>query len=384
MGTTAGDAVSFGKSIVAGIQAKKVPFMAASLAYQAFISLLPLLVLLFFVVTILGDEQFASQTTAATEGFLPESGQLLIEEAITDSPATAGSTLIGLVILLWGSLKIFRGLDTAFSEIYESGDKGSFVSQLQDALLVLGTIGGALIAAVVASLVLAFFPDIPFIGIVQPLFLVVILSVAFFPMYYFFPDVSVAKREVIPGVLVAAIGWTILQSLFSVYVSFAGDSEAAGPLGAILLLLTWLYFGSMILLVGGVINAVGAGRIEVTTDEEDDLPGIPDSDRPAFVDRERRTHERLERSLESVTRERDLLKNDLRTQRQRRYQLEDRLTELEAERESLEHDRDRLEAKNVRLRQRLDVAEDTSGWRWFARQALAHVRTIRIGTSSQD
>ncbi len=198
MATTAGDAVSFGKSIVAGIQAKKVPFMAASLAYQAFISLLPLLVLVFFLVTIVGDEQFASQTTAATEGFLPESGQLLIEEAIEDSPATAGSTLIGLVILLWGSLKIFRGLDTAFSEIYESDDKGSFVSQLQDALLVLGTIGGALIAAVVASLVLAFFPDIPFIGIVQPLFLVVILSAAFFPMYYFFPDVALPNVKSSP------------------------------------------------------------------------------------------------------------------------------------------------------------------------------------------
>lgn len=389
MFTNVGDAVSFGKTIVAGIQEKNVPFMAASIAYQAFISLLPLLVLLFFLVTALGDEQFAAEVTAATEGFLPESGQLLVEDAIEDSPATAGSTIIGLVVLLWGSLKIFRGLDTAFSEIYESTGEASFVEQLHDALIVFGTIGGALIAAAAASLVLAFFPEIPFIGVIQPIVLVGVLAVAFFPMYYYFPDAGVSRREVIPGVLVAAVGWTALQSLFAVYVSFAGDSEGAGPLGAILLLLTWLYFGGLILLSGAVINAVGAGRIELEDDTgaEDDetMASIGDSDRASFVDDAQREQDRLEDALETVTRERDQLRNDLAAQRERRYRLEDRVDDLEAELDALETETRELEAENERLRQELEARDEgDSEWERFARRALEHVRTLRVGTVRRE
>jgi len=58
-----------------------------------------------------------------------------------------------------------------------------------------------------------------------------------------------------PGVIVAAIGWAALQALFQIYVAISSSSESAGPIGAILLLLTWLYFGGLILLVGGVVNA---------------------------------------------------------------------------------------------------------------------------------
>ncbi|ELY87350.1 ribonuclease BN [Natrialba hulunbeirensis JCM 10989] len=366
MATDFGDAVSFGKSVVAGIQEKNVPFMAAGIAYQAFISLLPLLVLLFFVVTILGDEQFASQVATSTGGFLPESGQMMIEDAITESPATAGSTLIGVVVLVWGALKIFRGLDTAFSEIYDSGGVGSFVQQLRDAGIVLGAIGGALIAASAASLLLTLFPDIPFLGLVSPLILVVVLSLAFLPMYYYFPDVDVTAREVLPGVVVAAVGWTALQSLFQVYVSFAGESEAAGPVGAVLLLLTWLYFGGLILLVGAVINAVGTGRLVPEDDES-----ITATDRDPFIDDTQRERDRLANRVERLERERAQLRNDLAAQRSRRYRLEDRVNHLE----SLTRD---LEAENSELQRTVDTIDEPP-WKQRADTVLSNVDSISIG-----
>ncbi|ADD07034.1 UPF0761 family protein [Natrialba magadii ATCC 43099] len=371
MATDFGDAVSFGKTVVAGIQEKNVPFMAAGIAYQAFISLLPLLVLIFFVVTILGDEQFASQVATSTGEFLPESGQMMVEDAIAESPATAGSTLIGVVVLVWGALKIFRGLDTAFSEIYEAGGTGSFVQQLRDAGLVLGAIGGALIAASAASLLLAFFPDIPFLGLVSPLILVVILSIAFLPMFYYFPDVDVTAREVLPGVVVAAIGWTVLQSLFHVYVSFAGDSEAAGPVGAVLLLLTWLYFGGLILLVGAVINAVGTGRLEPTDEESLSQTSIAATDREAFVDDTQRERERLRNRIERLERERAQLRNDLAAQRSRRYRLEDRVSHLE----SLTRD---LETENSELQRELESVDEPP-WKQRLETVLSNVDSIRIG-----
>ncbi|NUC72272.1 YihY family inner membrane protein [Haloterrigena sp. SYSU A558-1] len=389
MSTDLRDGLSFGKTVVGGIQEKNVPFMAASIAYQAFISLLPLLVLVFFLVTIAGGDAFADQVSAATEGFLPDSGQLLIENAIEDSPASAGSTIVGLVVLLWGSLKIFRGLDTAFSEIYGTTNENSFLDQIHDALIVFGVIGGALIFAAVATAIVAFLPEIPFLGVAQSILLFVILAIAFFPMYYYFPDVGSSKRQVIPGVVVAALGWTLLQSLFRVYVSFASSSESAGPLGAILLLLTWLYFGGMILLIGAVVNAVGLGYLEPgadaeeTDDETVDLEeeSIAATDRDPFVDDGAREREELAARVETLRRERDQLRNDLEAQRERRYRLEDRVDDLEANAERLETTVDDLEAENERLRRELEERRETEpAWRRGARTVLRHVRTLNVGT----
>lgn len=381
MSTDLRDGLSFGKTVVDGIQEKNVPFMAASIAYQAFISLLPLLVLVFFLVTIVGDETFARQVTETTEGFLPESGQLLVEESLEDSPATAGSTLIGLVVLVWGSLKIFRGLDTAFSEIYGTTNVGSFVEQLRDALIVFGAIGAALFAAAGMGILFAFLPSIPGFGIVQSLLLVVVLTLAFYPMFYYFPDVDASRREVIPGVVLAAVGWMALQSLFRVYVSVAAESEGAGPVGAILLLLTWLYFGGLILLSGAVVNAIGTGYLEPTDESETDdesvdleEESIAATDRDPFVDDVQRTRDRLAARADRLERERDQLRHDLAAQRERRYRLEDRVDDLEAT------VRD-LEAENDRLRDELDVLQRAEpAWRRRVRSVLARVGTLDVVT----
>ncbi|ELY61925.1 YhjD/YihY/BrkB family envelope integrity protein [Natronolimnohabitans innermongolicus] len=394
MSSVARDGIAFGKAVVDGISEKNVPFMAASIAYQAFISLLPLLVLVFFFVTIVGDEQFAQQVTETTEGALPESGQLLVEESLEDSPATAGSTIIGIVVLIWGSLKIFRGLDTAFSEIYGTTNVASFVDQIRDALIVFGAIGGALLAAAGMGVLFAFLPNIPGFGLLQSLLLVVLLTLAFYPMYYYFPDVDATKREVIPGVLLAAVGWMALQSLFRVYVSFAAE-EGGGAVGAIILLLTWLYFGGLILLSGAVVNAIGTGYLEPGDDESEDADGEETRPRPRepmadsitatgrepFVDGAAREHRRLRQRAETLERERDQYRNDLLAQRSRRYRLEDRVDDLEASIRDLEAENERLrrdlaEHERREERRRADEPE----WKRAGRALLGSVQEVNVGT----
>ncbi|SDQ90761.1 YhjD/YihY/BrkB family envelope integrity protein [Natronobacterium texcoconense] len=373
MSTDVRDGLAFGKTVVEGIQEKNVPFMAASIAYQAFISLLPLLVLVFFFVTIVGDEQFAQQVTETTEGALPESGQLFVEESIEDSPATAGSTVIGIVVLVWGSLKIFRGLDKAFSEIYDTAEEGSFVDTVRDALIVFGAIGGALLVAAGMGIAFAFLPDIPGLGLVQSLLLVVVLTLAFYPMYYYFPDVGASRREVIPGVVLAAVGWMALQSLFRVYVGFAAD-EGGGVLGGIILLLTWLYFGGLILLSGAVVNAIGTGYLEPGSDDQPSDHGtdaIPESDRDPFVDDVRRDREQLAERAATLERDRDQLRNDLEAQRTRRYRLEDQVDDLKRR----THE---LEAENDRLRRELEQQREPA-WRRTLQTVLTRVGDVRVG-----
>ncbi|ELY88988.1 YhjD/YihY/BrkB family envelope integrity protein [Natrinema altunense] len=366
----------FANAVVAGIREKNVTFMAAGIAYQAFISLIPLLVLVFFLVSFLGGEGLAQQVSSATEGFLPESGRILLEDGIEGSTGNAGTSIIGLLVLLWGSLKIFRGLDTAFSEIYASTEDNSLVDQVRDGAIVFGTIGVALAATGATSIVFAFFPTTLFIGLVNPLLLVGGLTIAFLPMYYFFPDVDVSVREVLPGVLVAAVGWAALQSLFQVYVALSSSSDSAGPIGAILLLLTWLYFGGLILLVGAVVNATRSGHIDIESDALGGSPANPDRD--PVVDADRRERERLAARLEDLRRERDQLRNDRDAERARRYRLEDRVADLDDRVEQLETTNRDLEGEIERLRREL-AAREGSPWRRRLRGAIARVRTLNVG-----
>ncbi|ELY69566.1 YhjD/YihY/BrkB family envelope integrity protein [Natrinema versiforme] len=380
MGINVRGAVPFAKSVVTGISEKNATFMAASIAYQAFISLIPLLVLVFFLISFVGDEALAQQVSSTTEGFLPESGQVMLEQGIEGDTGSVGTSIIGIVALLWGSLKIFRGLDTAFSEIYATTDENSLVDQLQDGAVVFGAIGIALVAAALTTIVFAVFPTIPFLGLLNPVLLVVGLTLAFLPMYYRFPDADLTVRQVLPGVVVAAVGWALLQSLFQVYVALSSSSDSAGPIGAILLLLTWLYFGGLILLVGAIVNATHSGHIEIESDEaEGGLEGVPeDADRGPFVDSARRDRERLEARLERLRRERDQLQNDREAQRTRRYRLEDRVDDLEARLETLEAENRALEDENEQLRRDL-ASQQGSSWQRRLRGALARVRTVNVG-----
>jgi membrane protein len=198
--------------------------------------------------------------------------EVMIERQRDAGPgSTISATLIGVLTLVWGAIKVFRGLDTAFSEIYETTARESFPGQTKKSLVMLFTLTLGIIAIVGTTTVVAFFSSIPFIGVVVPLLLVVSLGGTFFPMYYLFPDIDVAPREVLPGTVVGAVGWTFLQVLFQMYISLSG-SGGGSLIASILLLVTWLYFSAVMLLLGAAVNAVGLAQADATVDEREESP----------------------------------------------------------------------------------------------------------------
>ncbi|WP_254534539.1 YihY/virulence factor BrkB family protein [Halomarina litorea] len=335
------------RAVVNEIREENVPFMAGSIAYQAFVSLIPLLILAFVVVTVVGDQQLAQRVVAATEGSLPDSAQTLLSDIIVGSESAAGVSVIGVVTLTWGALKIFRGLDTAFSEIFDTDEQNSLPDQIKDGLVVLVVLIVAVIAAVVAGTAVAAL-NVPFLGVVSTLLLLVVLTGAFVPMYYLFPDLDLPMRHVLPGAAFAAVGWTALQALFSVYVAVSGKADAYGVLGAVLLLVTWLYFSGLVLLVGATLNSVLAGRTGQSVEEDEDaestdtLPDLEEGESPALA--ADRTAARIE---ESVSR------------RERR--------ELARENADLRSERDRLRRQNHRLRRELGYRRQPTWARLYRR-----------------
>lgn len=64
-------------------------------------------------------------------------------------------------------------------------------------------------------------------------------------------------RNVVPGAIIALIGWMVVSAAFSFYVeNFANYSVIYGALGAIIVLMVWLNLTAVVLILGAEINGV--------------------------------------------------------------------------------------------------------------------------------
>lgn len=344
------------------VRDENVTFMAGSIAYYAFISILPLLVFALIVLAAVDNAAFTARLSALTESFLTPYAREVLVESLDATAAQTSMSVIGVLTVIWGMSRIFRGLDVAFSEIYSSHPDNSLLATFQNGIVVFLALGTALTAFVAVGTVA---PDLPFQSVVNPVLLVVGLAIAFVPIYYVFPDVELTIWEILPGVLFAAIGWTALEAVFQGYVTYATRYETIyGTLGSAFLLLIWLYFSGLILLVGGVLNAVLAGRtgdehaLGITGEVSAD-PHASNGGRPTLADSQTDSGKRM---------------LDERDQLARAYEELGRAYErLDADRQRLRDEVAQLEARNERLRRenndltRQLAHRHRSVWSWAKR-----------------
>ncbi|AFK20274.1 YihY/virulence factor BrkB family protein [Haloferax mediterranei ATCC 33500] len=252
-------ALTLGRAIAYEVRTERLTFMAGSIAYGAFVSLLPLFLLVLSAVSATGNGTLRQSVIAVIQSVLtPGAGEVIVAE-LEASTQLASLSIVGVLVLIWGTLRIFRGLDTAFSDIYESEAANTFADQLTDGVVVLITVA---LAVVAGALIESSLPELDgALGwVVYRSLLVVVLFVTFYPMYYIFPDEDVTYIEVVPGTLVAAVGLTTFESLFRLYVQFSSRSPESSVVAGILVLLTWLYFSGLVILLGAAVNAVLSNR----------------------------------------------------------------------------------------------------------------------------
>ena len=259
MGARSGRFVDTVRTVVREIRSEDLPFMVGSIAYHAFVSLLPMLLLFVLVVSAVGSEALAAHVVDLLGGYAPASARPFLRNAIRRG-SEGGSSAVGIVALVWGTFKIFRSLDAAFAEIYDTERRRSLLDGVRDGLVVLVALVVAIAVLGVLGTYVTIPANVPFAGPLTVIVSVVTLSIAFLPMYYVFPNVDVSVGEVLPGVAVAAVGWVALENLFHLYVLFTDKSAIYGFLGVILLFIIWLYASAFVLLLGATVNAVLAGR----------------------------------------------------------------------------------------------------------------------------
>ncbi|MDS0258846.1 YihY/virulence factor BrkB family protein [Haloarcula sp. S1CR25-12] len=244
-----------GRAVVHEARTEQITFMAGSIAYHAFLSILPLLLLVLTVLQRTRNDAVRESVVGIIESVLTEQAGVLIQQGLTDADASV--SLLGAVFLVWGALRIFRGLDTAFSDIYETGANNSFADQLGDGLLMLVTVAVALLGVSAFGNAVSVSVGGTLGQLLRATATTVGLFVVFYPMYYVFPDTDVTPVEVVPGTAFAALGLTVAQVVFT---AFNAGSAGTNLVASVLLLLTWLYIIGLVILLGAVLNAVLSNR----------------------------------------------------------------------------------------------------------------------------
>ncbi|ELY57617.1 YihY/virulence factor BrkB family protein [Natronolimnohabitans innermongolicus] len=236
---------------------RDISFLAAAFAYYAFVSLIPLVLLALVVGSLLGGEDVAERLVLVAGDFLPEAGEDLVAEALTTESGRTQATAVALAVSAWGALKVFRGLSLAFDKVYDEVAETTLVGELRNGVVVIVAGVVAIVLMVVVGTILGLAADVvPFAGLLSWITLLIGLVLVFLPIYYVLPPIPVTVAEILPGAAFAAVGWTVLQIGFQIYAANAGQYEAYGAVGAVILFVTWLYFAGMLICFGAVLNVV--------------------------------------------------------------------------------------------------------------------------------
>jgi membrane protein len=237
---------------------------AGSMAYFSVLSIFQLLVLGVVVGSyVLGEGEARDFVVEQVQAGSPLDAETVggIIDSVIESRGAMSIVSVGF--LLWSALGIFSALSSGISRVFENAPKRPFIQDKLVGLLLMGLTGMLALASLIIGIVTGalqaaaseLLADIPgggmavwVIGLVAPMLLIFL---AFWVIYRVVPNRPVSWGEVLPGAVVAALLWTVLRFGFTWYATSVANYESAfGPLSTGITLLVFLYFASVIVLLG--------------------------------------------------------------------------------------------------------------------------------------
>ncbi|MCC6704235.1 MAG: YihY/virulence factor BrkB family protein [Thermomicrobiales bacterium] len=244
---------------------------AAALAYSTLFAIFPFLIFLIALLSALDIPQFFDWLLDQSESAMPADAYSVFEGVIEGMRgSTRGGVLsIGIVAAIWGASSGVRSVMNAMNVAF--GVEESRALPKRYLLSVVYTLGLAALLIASAGLVIVGPDAMNWIADQADLgdlwvtlwtwlrfpVLALLLTIAVALIYYVAPDVDQRFTLISPGAVVAVIVWLVAAAGFSFYISgFSDYSATYGSLAGIIILLTFLYLSSAVLLLGAEINAV--------------------------------------------------------------------------------------------------------------------------------
>lgn len=244
---------------------------AAAMAYYFLFAMFPFFLFLTTLIGMLPIPDLLEYLLSRAATMLPGEAFSLIQDNIKAlfMNKKEGLLSIGILLALWASSNAIVSVMDAMNKLYDVEEGRPF---WKVRLVAIGLVIGLSLLMLLAMVLLMFgtkignyIADLIHFG---PLFLVAwhlvlipvilfLLVLAIALVYYYTPDVEHTWVWISPGAVVAIPLWIIMSLLFSFYINnFGSYDKTYGSIGAVIVLLLWLYLSGFIILVGAVINSV--------------------------------------------------------------------------------------------------------------------------------
>lgn len=246
----------------------EVTAMSSQLAYSLLLSFFPFLILLF---TLIGYSPLKStDVLSLLNKLLPNDVFKLVKNTVVEIVDTKrfGLLSFGMVSTIWTASNGFNAVIRGLNMAYDEEEKRPYWKvQL---VAILSTLG--LIVIILTALALIVFGELGFkilvkhfkpiraleliIDISRYIIGIFIMLITITIVYRFTPSKKLKIKEVIPGAIFTSLGWTAASLIFAYYVNnFGNYTMIYGSLGAVIALMTWLFISSVVIMLGGEINA---------------------------------------------------------------------------------------------------------------------------------
>jgi len=246
---------------------------AAALAYYLLFALFPMLIFLSNLLGLL--DLNISEIIQILQRFLPKDVVGIVESYLDHVSHTSSQSMLwfALVFTVWFPMRAAKGLMDDVRLAYHLGKPAHPVSytirQLVYTVVLLIVVGLTLLFSTLGKQVLGYLNHlIPEKTLrISDYLLTVWQYLRFIPvgalmfaalgtLYAASLDKRQPWEEMLPGITAALVSWIVVSIGFSVYVeNFANYSVIYGTLGAVIVLLMWLYMTAVILILGAELNA---------------------------------------------------------------------------------------------------------------------------------
>jgi membrane protein len=246
---------------------------AAQVAFYFTFALFPLLLFLVSLFgIILASANLQDELFLYLRQIMPLSAYVLVQNTITEVTASSssGKLTLGILAALWAASAGIDSIRIELNAVYNLTEERAWWKTKLLALamtfglgilvtIALGVVfyGGRFISAILKSA--NFTVSSPFfLGILQGITVLAVLITIFALIYNFLPDHTKHKWVwITPGAVVGIILWLLLSYSFRLYLGFFNSYDKTyGSLGAVIILMLWLYLTALVILIGGTINAV--------------------------------------------------------------------------------------------------------------------------------
>lgn len=239
---------------------------ASSIAFFLFLSLIPLLVLICFLIPYTPFSE--ADLMIVCMNLVPKQmnpWMIGLIGQIYDKPK--GILPITFLITIWsagkGMLALMRALNRINDVMEERGYfrlriVASFYTIVILVILivtfVLGVFGSNILAWLMEKVVGVLKLRTGLISFISFLVMMLFSVISFGGIYTYIPNKKLYFKGQIPGAVFVAAAWSIFTYGFSLYIEYFSGFTAYGTLGTIILFLLWLYFCCYIMLIGAVMN----------------------------------------------------------------------------------------------------------------------------------